>query len=323
MLSLVDLHRLSGVVVDALTRSGCEQVQASLRQSAYQLAAISLRTKRLLHRALDALEQREVRPLILKGYGLAARYYPEPLSRPTSDVDLLIRPEETERAEEGLARLGLAPMSGPTRHFSIQHHHHVTFSGSAGLVELHFRALSDFGVHLEADVLLQSAGETVVDGRTMRFAAPEDELLYLAVHAAHHLCQRLVWLLDLKLLIRAVRDLSWERLVTTADAAGVSTAAHFALRMAKDVMAAEVPAEVLRRLRPPAWQSAAVQKALSPDQLIRGTAVGSLREEVLKKALLATGPLSGARYLQQIVARSLRRRTHRLLPGITPTWWAG
>src|SRR5258707_15507727 len=77
-------------------------VSARIRSDSLAIAASCLRTKALLVRALDAMARRGVEPILLKGYGLAKRLYPDPLMRPTSDVDLLADSDQYLDAEQAL-----------------------------------------------------------------------------------------------------------------------------------------------------------------------------------------------------------------------------
>jgi len=86
-------HGLAGFTQQALGRVGWpleEAVRTRLRREALAQAAQGMRVKVLLLRGLDALGAVGVVPVLLKGYGLALRLYPEPLQRATTDVDLLV-----------------------------------------------------------------------------------------------------------------------------------------------------------------------------------------------------------------------------------------
>src|SRR5262249_4444108 len=104
-------HGLSGVlnrlVVEGLAVPA--SVAGRIRSDSFAIAASSLRAKSLLLRALEAMDRRGVQPILLKGYGLAFRLYPDPLMRPTSDVDLLASPEEDAAAEHLLLHISLRP----------------------------------------------------------------------------------------------------------------------------------------------------------------------------------------------------------------------
>ena len=53
-----------------------------------------------------ALNEVQVKPLVLKGGALAYTHYPNPALRPRGDTDLLVAPSARGRTEETLRRLG-------------------------------------------------------------------------------------------------------------------------------------------------------------------------------------------------------------------------
>src|SRR5260370_6873733 len=102
-------HGLSGVL-NGLAAEGLaipKSVSVRIRTDSLAIAASCLRTKALLVRALDSMSRRGVEPILLKGYGLAKRLYPDPLMRPTSDADLLPHPDEYRDAEQAFLDIAL------------------------------------------------------------------------------------------------------------------------------------------------------------------------------------------------------------------------
>ena len=140
--------------------------------------------------------------IALKGSLFACRYYARPSARGTSDIDLLVTENDLAGAIESLAPLGFSVFdSAEEMAWSRREHHHLhlTRPGSPDL-ELHFHAYRGFGVTLRTDTLAQRS--VPVEGfDTLRVPAPEDELVYLAVHAASHRFGRLSWLYDMRLLV--------------------------------------------------------------------------------------------------------------------------
>lgn len=286
-------HGLAGFVLHALPRSALEPShQAALRRAALGSAAQGMRVKALLLQSLDALAARGIVPGLLKGYGLGSRLYPEALERATSDVDLLVEEAQFSEAAAALEALGLRrlPAADPSEA------HHLELSGPAGLVELHFRALSGSGLAIEAAPLLFRSSEAVLEGRQVRYLAPEDELFYLAVHASNHLLQRVAWLFDLKLLLLAHPRLSWERVLRASSETGLGTLVWYALDASARLVAAPVPPEVLRSLAPPWWQQRVARLLFRPDALLACALSARKPAWIAAKLLLAPRLRPMARY---------------------------
>src|SRR5216117_184655 len=66
------------------------------------------RMRQELDRLLIALADRDVEVLVLKGTHTGQRYFPEPGTRPTTDIDLLIRPVDLRAAHQALRALEFA-----------------------------------------------------------------------------------------------------------------------------------------------------------------------------------------------------------------------
>lgn len=68
-----------------------------------------------LERVLAAFGERGVDVLVLKGMHTAYRYFPEPGTRCSSDIDLLVRPDDWSAACDGLRSLGLVENKHPSQ----------------------------------------------------------------------------------------------------------------------------------------------------------------------------------------------------------------
>lgn len=218
-------HGVRGVLVDALAGAGALPPAVERRElRGRALDALFCDSHRAaLARVLKALSRAGVRAASLKGPALAERVYSRPDARPSSDFDLLVDAADLESATRALAALGYAAEGGAAGRYYREHHHHVHLEHvSLPLVELHHCAYRGFGVQLAGAPLLARAVRHTSPRWTTWVLAPEDELLYLAVHAAGHRYERLVWLYDLKLFVAAHPALDWDVVARRAEAAGLS-----------------------------------------------------------------------------------------------------
>lgn len=304
-------HGLAGFAEHAVARAGWAlpaEARASLRRESLAGAARVMRVKALLLRGLDALAKVGVVPVLLKGYGLAQRLYPDPLQRATMDVDLLVARGEVDASVRALTGLGLSVRAADASRHGEADSHHLELAGAAGLVELHFRALAGWGEALEGDALLARAVEGEVEGRRVRWLKPEDEAVYLALHASNHLLQRLAWLFDLKLLVLAGPGLAWERVVEEARETAFPHLAWYGWEAAHRLLDAPVPREVLEALAPPRWQRVLAGRFFSDERLLGAELAKSKPAWMAAKLLLAprAGPM--ARYALRRLGNAARSR---------------
>jgi len=208
-------HGASGVVLAGLRRAGVEPSRDSLEPEQRRLLVEDMRQevmRRTLDDVLSALARAGVASVALKGPLLAARLYDAAEVRPSTDLDVLVLPSSVDAAVHALAPLGYSLEGGASGRFFRDHHHHVhLLHPQLPVIELHVEAYRGFGTALLAGpLLIRSVAARAPGFADARVLAPEDEWLYLAVHGASHRFERLSWLYDLKLFLRAYPDLRWD-----------------------------------------------------------------------------------------------------------------
>lgn len=315
-------HGLSGLAEYELRQAGLtlrEPAAIALRRGAMSTAVVGIKVKKLLFQSLEALVRDGIVPVLLKGYGLALRCYPDPLYRPMTDVDLLVARDELHRAEAALAQIGLKK-NEQLEAFQLEHHHHLNFYGTLGSVELHFRAISGFGGAIDAQHLLERAVEDSLEGRRVRYLRPEDELVYLATHATQHLFKGVAWLYDLKLFIRRYPALDWKSVISVAQESGMQTPVYFALQTAQNALGADVPGWVLERLRPASWQVLLGRFVFSKGHLV-DRSFAELRYSWIVAPFLASDMAKMIRAIVYLAWRAPLRKLARHFPNLAPAHW--
>jgi hypothetical protein len=250
-------HGLPVLVEHSLTEAGVELPAAQaqqLRRHSLAVVASGMKSKALLAAALDALAHERIAPILLKGHGLTARFYPQAFDRACTDVDLLVRRIEMDRAAAVLRGLGLVESSelGDVR--AKHHPHHRLFASPSGAVELHFRLVGLFGGSLSSEAVFPRSEAFLIEGKPVRYLGVEDELVYLATHATAHLLERLAWLYDLKLFLRKHDPLDLSSVIQVAQASGLSVPTFVALNAARTMLDVNVPERLLEALTPAFWQ---------------------------------------------------------------------
>jgi hypothetical protein len=317
---LTERNGLAGILWSELRRAGVSPPLSAIRRLEEFVTLQRLRQPRLersLEEAIGAVANAGVPCALLKGPFLGERLYGEAALRPSVDLDLLVAADDLDRATAGLGDAGWRVQEGASARWHRRHHHHLLLGrpGSTD-VELHFRAHVGFGAVLPAEDLLGRTSPSEFLGKPVRLLAPEDEALYLAVHAAGHGLARLLWLVDLKGLLALHPGLDWGAIVARARACGLRRAAAFSFAAASD-LGAEIPPEAL--VLSPLRRRAATRAGHAALGLARpGSTVGSLA----LNAILADGPLPAARFVSAQLARIARRRAARALGRHAPHEWS-
>jgi Uncharacterised nucleotidyltransferase len=153
MLPLLGRRRLAAAP-EAVPASVAARVAAAHARDRAAAMALQHETRTLV----DALRERGIRALPLKGPGLAERLYGDPGLRSAGDVDLLVRREDLEAATAAMRERGYgAPTADRVDRRGLPHLHFALRAEDRPAVELHWRV----HWHEEAfsGALLERAGE--------------------------------------------------------------------------------------------------------------------------------------------------------------------
>jgi hypothetical protein len=253
-------EKAAPVLVSELERLGLSRLVSGYRelQHAARLSVMQmLQLERLLHQAVDTLAARGIEALLLKGAGLAYTAYPSFADRPMSDLDLLVRPQDAERAWSELQTAGWTWPSHlwAAGRYTTHHHFPPLVKDPGGFrVEIHTDLLpAGNPFRFTTDMLWERMRRVPVDGRVLCVPHPIHQLWHACVHFAwSHQMQWGSW--------RTLRDcaalcgggeIDWAEFSRLAIASRAGTCCYWTLRLAHRLAAAQVPQGVLTTLRPP------------------------------------------------------------------------
>lgn len=199
--------------------------------------------------ALDALNANGIRTIALKGAALALTVYEMPGLRPIGDVDLMVEPDQADRAQRLLNDLGWRALRHrrPADRMLVQA---VDLRKPPhGALDLHWYLLReccwpgvDQGVWQRAQPLTALPGALVL--------SPADQLLHTClhglrwspVHGGH-------WVADaVRVIAHAGEALQWDVLVDEAKRRTLSLQMLEALKVVRERGHADIPERVLRAL---------------------------------------------------------------------------
>ena len=203
-----------------------------------QSAGRNVRQFHQLTDILALLQRHKIPVVVLKGAHLAEIVYGDIALRPMTDIDLLFQQNNLAAAQKRLLAAG----------YLAQKH-------KFPVLDLHSR-LDDSLAEIKIDMaeVWQRAEPATIAGVQVLVLAPEDLLLHLCLHLAfHHLFQfaGLRALCDIAETIRCYRaQLQWAQVETRAKQWQAGNAVYLALSLAKDLVGAQVPDNVLTNLTP-------------------------------------------------------------------------
>ena len=262
--SLVRLSARHGVasfvlpLVKELSEEGRipDHVVSELRKVALPDIARGMRLRSALREMLMALQLAEVRVIVLKGVALATLVYSDPNVRPSRDIDLLCSEEDYRKVRNTLASLGYDTDAAPTLPARRADHEgyvdrHFFNSDELVHVELHLDSLK-LGVRpRHSDSIWLRARHIEIEGVPALALGPEDQVVTLSVHLHRHGFNRLIWFMDLDLLIRRYADeLDWGMVTGEAKAEGAQASLWYTFHLLRKMLGAPIPEKVIADLRP-------------------------------------------------------------------------
>ena len=179
-----------------------------------------------LERLMESASQAGLHFLAFKGHSVSRTLYPNPACRPTSDFDLLINPRQLEPAKAWLSALGYEPVDpfAGTLWLGAQSWSR-TIDGTVRFhVDVHWDYTSRmyFRRRLGFEEIWDASLEVPCGETSLRVPCKVDNLLIACVHLAAFdpgIPVRLIWLLDIYLLMAALDEAELAFLLERAEKA--------------------------------------------------------------------------------------------------------
>lgn len=196
--SMAQMHRVLPLVLDAVY--SCPGVKALdgesgnlFRKRAREIVLLqTMRTEKFLQ-IYDRLIDDGVSPILIKGL-LCRSLYPNPDCRPSGDEDILICPQETEKAVGIISQMGMQAKDIPYDHnLSADNVDEIAFYGTDNPLhlELHQRLFSSRSETFSAmNALFSRCFEDkitqTIHGRDIYTLSHTDNMLYMMLHCFKH-----------------------------------------------------------------------------------------------------------------------------------------
>jgi Uncharacterised nucleotidyltransferase len=205
-----------------------------------------------LFRLLELFNQNEIRALVIKGPVLAVEAYADPGMRGYGDLDLLVRQRDIPRATELLIAFGYqaAVALDAIRAGKIPGQYLFCKRDGKLLVELHNDlTLRYFPRPLPIEDFFARQIRVRLDAHEVPAPSLEDHLVLICVHGAKHFWERLGWIADLAGMVSRQARIDWQRARTSAKAVEANCMLDTGLRLAMDVLRAELPEPIAAGVR--------------------------------------------------------------------------
>jgi hypothetical protein len=219
--------------------------QQQLRFWYHQAAARNTANIYELRRILESVAHSRPRIVILQGMDLLHCLYKDVGLRPMEDIDLWVLPERFDRFSRQLMDLGYARNSNYSHIFqkrgtTLDVHTHIMWAD-----RIKSRALL---LSKSQRVVYRDAEKFSLEGLPAMRLGPYDRALYLMLHVLKHCADRLIWLVDLKLLVTAWNVDDWRCFVSRCEFLGQKKPVSYVLFLLERVLDYDLPAEMRSQL---------------------------------------------------------------------------
>jgi hypothetical protein len=205
---------MAGILFRVLGDSGrlgvlCGRDGRRLESVYYLTLQTNLKHLAALKQIFLSLNAGGIRAVVIQGAALLVDLYEDPGLRPLSDIDLWVLPEELERASAALHKLGFGSTALYPR---------LLRKGDL-LIDLRTQLMGAeriparrFLLTIDQQSIFENCRRLAYEGCGMRVLSPQDQALYLTMHAVKHNLERLVWLADLRRLAAGWTPSDWDAL---------------------------------------------------------------------------------------------------------------
>lgn len=251
LLILAEDHGVAGHLAASLRGLEDDLVPPEIRQALVDRQRarnfFTLRLTAELFRVLERFSSEGIGALVVKGPVLAMQAYGDPAMRAYGDLDLLVRQKDIRRATELMTAAGFAP-AVPLSAIDagkIPGQYLFSMPDSKLVVELHNDCTLRYFPHrLPLEECFSRQIRVCLDSHEVPALSVEDELVLICIHGAKHFWERLMWIADVAALVSRQTGIDWERVADSAKAVGAERMLHTGLRLASNLLKAQLPEKV-------------------------------------------------------------------------------
>jgi hypothetical protein len=251
LIALATDEGLACFLYRSLQRSGglgrvSEKSLHRLQELYEQTVLFNLRLIHDLKEVLSPLNHEGIKVILLQGMALLQGVYRGSVGlRPMTDIDLWVLGPRYGQVSDLLRELG----------YERDQAYPNTFARGATTFDLHSHLLWADRIRARRhllrggqDAIYQEAVTVDVEGEEAFLLSPRDQVLHLSLHAFKHNLKKLIWLVDIKLLLQPFAPSDWEGLLGRARSLGLMRHLGYALYLLRHLVGFSPPPECRRLL---------------------------------------------------------------------------
>ncbi len=195
-----------------------------LQASYYLTVRFNLKLIYDLKEILQNLNKKNVKVVLLQGIHLLQQVYKDIGLRPLTDIDLWTLPKTRDAVDDVLTRLG----------FEKDRRYPNIFKKASTIIDLNTHLFwadriksRQVLINQDQEALFQNCRAIDFEGQKAYGLSRTDQIIYLSLHAIKHYADRLIWLVDLKNLLRGWQAPDRDLFVTRCKELGHESAVYY------------------------------------------------------------------------------------------------
>jgi hypothetical protein len=233
-----------------------QEVMDRLRKDYYGNLVRNMFIYEQLKRILDAFREEGVEVIVLKGAALAETVYDDIGLRSMNDIDLLVREQDLDRAEELMAELGYFSYEGwRSKDWYRRNHHHLApfINQDNGIkIEIH-RDIILPGKPFYVDIRKSwdRVQDIIIEGVNTLILSPEDLIIHLCLHSSLQPFKRDIRnLIDISEVVSFYGErINWDLIIREAYEGNFTGFIYYPLCLARDILRMEIEREIFDALK--------------------------------------------------------------------------
>ncbi len=199
----------------------------------YQTVQSNLKLIHDLKQVLQKCHQENIPVVLMQGIALLQQVYPDVGLRPMKDIDLWVLPEDHDKLVSALVDLG----------FQREEFYANTYKKGETAIDINTHILwadrikaRSLLLNKDQESIFRDTRATDVEGEKALCLNPYDQVVYLGLHTIKHHAERLIWLVDIKGLIRDWKTSEWKALKHRAHELGLEKVIPYIIFLLKDLL---------------------------------------------------------------------------------------
>ena len=222
-----------------------EEVLAWFRNSYLATVASNLLKAAEIVRIIQALGERVIEVIPLKGPVAAEKFFGSLGLYPSGDIDILVKQSRVPEVGAVLQEVGgYCSPEGVSQDDLLASHYHLIYCNSNQTVEVHWNLVKRY-FDIPSSFWWEGVRQGVFDNTQINELEPEKYLLYTIFRLFDHQFAPLKFLVLVAEQINSQSDIDWGKLSGYAERYGLILLVQFVLKLARELLDARIPESVI------------------------------------------------------------------------------